>query len=104
GRTWHLPHALLGCSITLAQDSLHMYFHRMTDTDRPRPDLPRLDDPARLRALAHPIRLRLIEELGDLGEATATDCARRVGESVASCSFHLRQLEKYGYVERAEQV
>ncbi|SJM60835.1 regulatory protein, ArsR [Actinomycetales bacterium JB111] len=76
----------------------------MPDDDRPRPDLPRLDDPARLRALAHPIRLRLIEELRDLGEATATDCARRVGESVASCSFHLRQLEKYGYVERAGRV
>jgi DNA-binding transcriptional ArsR family regulator len=76
----------------------------MTDADQPRPDLPRLDDPARLRALAHPIRLRLIEDLGDLGEATATDCAQRVGESVASCSFHLHQLEKYGYVERAEQV
>ncbi|GLI28270.1 transcriptional regulator [Agromyces rhizosphaerae] len=59
-------------------------------------------DPARIRALAHPIRLALLEVLGDVVDATATECAERVGESVASASFHLRQLEKYGYIERAE--
>ncbi len=60
-------------------------------------------DPTRMRALAHPLRLRLMELLGELGEATATTCADRTGESVASCSFHLRQLAKYGFVEAAEQ-
>lgn len=30
-------------------------------------------------------------------------CAAEVGESVASCSFHLRMLEKYGFIERAAQ-
>ncbi len=61
-----------------------------------------VDDPARIRALAHPIRLALLEMLGDVVDATATECAEQVGESVASASFHLRQLEKYGYIERAE--
>ncbi len=59
-----------------------------------------INDPARIRALAHPLRLALLDLLDDLPEATATDCAARLGESVASCSFHLRTLERYGFVER----
>lgn len=58
-------------------------------------------DPERIRALAHPLRLELLEHLRSVGEATATECAGRVGESVASCSFHLRMLAKYGFIERA---
>lgn len=61
----------------------------------------RITDPARIRALAHPVRLELLDHLRDHGEATATECAAAVGESVASCSFHLRMLEKYGFIERA---
>src|SRR5690625_4473625 len=61
-----------------------------------------IDDPERIRAVAHPLRLRLLDLLKDHGELTATECAERTGESVASCSFHLRMLEKYGYIERAE--
>lgn len=60
-------------------------------------------DPERIRALAHPIRLELLDFLKDTTEATATECAAHVRESVASCSFHLRMLEKYGYIERAER-
>jgi DNA-binding transcriptional ArsR family regulator len=55
-----------------------------------------------LRALAHPLRLDLIELLGAGGPATAAECARRLGTSQASCSFHLRQLAKYGFVEEAD--
>jgi DNA-binding transcriptional ArsR family regulator len=62
----------------------------------------RITDPERIRALAHPLRLELLDYLGDVPEATATECAERTGESVASCSFHLRMLEKYGFIERAE--
>lgn len=58
-------------------------------------------DPQRVRAMTHPIRLRLIDYLGSVPEATATQCAEHVGESVASCSFHLRMLAKYGFTERA---
>lgn len=58
--------------------------------------------PESIRALAHPLRLRILAILDRREEVTATECARLTGESAASCSFHLRQLEKYGYVERAE--
>src|SRR5687767_497769 len=60
-------------------------------------------DPERMRALAHPLRLALLQYLDDVGEATATQCARHTGESVANCSFHLRLLARYGFVEPAEQ-
>ena len=60
-----------------------------------------ITDPRALRALAHPLRLDLVEVLGALGRATAAQCARRLETSQASCSFHLRQLAKYGFVEQA---
>lgn len=59
-------------------------------------------DPQRIRALTHPLRLELLELLDD-GPATATECAAGTGESVASCSFHLRTLAKYGWIEPAER-
>lgn len=62
-----------------------------------------IHDPERIRALAHPLRISLLDLLRDHGELTATQCAEFVGESVASCSFHLRTLEKYGFIERAQQ-
>lgn len=60
-----------------------------------------MTDPWALRALAHPTRLALLGELRRHGPLTATQAAPRVGESVASCSFHFRQLAKYGMVEPA---
>jgi DNA-binding transcriptional ArsR family regulator len=59
----------------------------------------RLTDPRHMRALAHPVRLSLMEALGQHGELTATEAAQHVGQSPSSCSFHLRQLAKYGFVE-----
>jgi Predicted transcriptional regulator len=74
----------------------------MTDEPFPRRlTSERITEPERIRALAHPIRLALLDHLGDVSEATATECADAIGESPASCSFHLRTLEKYGYIERA---
>jgi DNA-binding transcriptional ArsR family regulator len=66
--------------------------------DRPR----ELTDPKAMRALAHPVRLQLLEELADAATLTATEAAERVGESPSNVSFHLRQLAKYGYVVEAE--
>ena len=70
----------------------------------PHDDISRTDrsDPERIRALAHPLRLALLEYLDDVGEATATQCAKHTGESVANCSFHLRLLARYGFIEPAE--
>lgn len=58
-------------------------------------------DPTALRALAHPLRWKLIDLLGEEGSATATRCAEVLGQSVASCSYHLNILAKYGYVTEA---
>lgn len=59
-------------------------------------------DPVRIRALAHPVRLALLDVLDDAGPATATQCAEATGESVANCSYHLRLLARHGFIERAE--
>jgi predicted transcriptional regulator len=61
----------------------------------------KLTDPRALRAVAHPIRLELIGLLRRSGPLTATEAAKQIGESPSSCSFHLRQLAKYGLVEEA---
>ena len=55
-------------------------------------------DPLAMRALAHPVRIRLLEELTFRGPLTATQAAHYIGESPSSCSFHLRTLAKYGFV------
>jgi predicted ArsR family transcriptional regulator len=60
-----------------------------------------LSDPKALRALAHPLRLELLGQLRIRGQLTATQAGELLGESSASCSFHLRQLAKYGLVEEA---
>jgi len=59
-------------------------------------------DPRAMRALAHPLRLTLLELASLEGSLTATRAAELTGESSASCSFHLRQLAKYGFLEEAE--
>ena len=61
-----------------------------------------LTDPLTMRALAHPVRLSLLEALTIHGQLTATQAGELVGESPANASFHLRQLAKYGFVEEAE--
>ncbi|WP_165975061.1 helix-turn-helix domain-containing protein [Nonomuraea deserti] len=61
----------------------------------------RLDDPAAMRAFAHPVRLALHELLLRAGPTTAADAARETGISQALASYHLRQLARYGFVEQA---
>jgi predicted ArsR family transcriptional regulator len=60
-----------------------------------------LTEPRALRALAHPTRLELMGLLRRGGPLTATQAGEQIGESAACCSFHLRQLAKYGLVEEA---
>jgi DNA-binding transcriptional ArsR family regulator len=60
-----------------------------------------LRDPQALRALAHPIRIRLLGVLRREGPLSASEAGRRIGESSGSASYHLRQLERYGLVEDA---
>ncbi len=54
-----------------------------------------------MRALAHPTRLALLDHLHAAGQATATECGAAVGDSPSSCSYHLRSLAKWGFVEEA---
>jgi DNA-binding transcriptional ArsR family regulator len=69
------------------------------DTD---PGVRELRDPKAMRAMAHPVRLQVLEILGEDGPLTATELGERIGESPANTSFHLRTLAKYGFVEEAE--
>jgi DNA-binding transcriptional ArsR family regulator len=72
-------------------------------TPPPSPQLSvrQISDARTLRALAHPVRIALIEALGLGGAMTATQVGEQIGESPTTCSFHLRQLAKYGFVEEA---
>lgn len=56
-------------------------------------------DPKALRALAHPIRLRLLAHLRQDGPATATGLAERFGLNSGATSYHLRQLFLHGFIE-----
>jgi helix-turn-helix protein len=58
-----------------------------------------VQDPRALRALAHPLRGRLLGVLRLEGPSTATQLGYRLGESSGSTSYHLRQLAAYGFVE-----
>jgi DNA-binding transcriptional ArsR family regulator len=61
----------------------------------------RITDPKVMRALAHPARLTILEELG-LGRAgTATEFAAICGLTPSATSYHLRALAKAGLVQEA---
>jgi DNA-binding transcriptional ArsR family regulator len=61
----------------------------------------KLEDAAALEALAHPVRLDVLSFLMSAGPATASACARAVGDSPSNCSYHLRVLAAHGLVEHA---
>lgn len=63
-----------------------------------------LADPKAIRALAHPARIAVIEELYSGAELTATECAEIAGMTPSAMSYHLRNLERAGIVERAEST
>jgi DNA-binding transcriptional ArsR family regulator len=57
-----------------------------------------------LKALSHPVRLRMLSLLRAEGPATATTLATRLGLNTGSTSYHLRQLAQHGFVvEDAER-
>jgi hypothetical protein len=65
------------------------------------PEPASLTDPKAMRALAHPVRMALLELLGVATTLTATQASEALGESPANCAFHLRTLAKYGFVKEA---
>jgi Helix-turn-helix domain len=62
-----------------------------------------LTDPRMMRALAHQARIAIWTHLGMHGPATATECAQIAGLSPSACSYHLRTLARYGFVEEDPQ-
>jgi DNA-binding transcriptional ArsR family regulator len=59
----------------------------------------KLTDPKMMRALAHPARIAIWMHIGLRGSATATECAEVAGLSPSACSYHLRTLARYGFIE-----
>jgi DNA-binding transcriptional ArsR family regulator len=57
-----------------------------------------------LRTLADPVRYRILGHLMAVGAQTASQCAAVVGESASNCSYHLRELARYGLVERDPSI
>ena len=59
----------------------------------------KLTDPKMMRALAHPARIAIWMHIGLRGSVTATECAEVAGLSPSACSYHLRTLARYGFIE-----
>ncbi len=81
---------------------------RKPRSDAPSSGDPTADQPAYLarridaramKAFAHPLRMAMYDYLNDHESATATMLARHTGESTGQTSYHLRQLERHGFVE-----
>jgi len=66
----------------------------------PRP----MSDPRVLRAIAHPTRGRILDELGAVGPMRAADVGEALGIPANQASFHLRQLAKYGVIVPAPEA
>ncbi|TDW88231.1 MULTISPECIES: helix-turn-helix transcriptional regulator [Kribbella] len=62
-----------------------------------------ITDPKAIRALAHPARQRVIDELFNGKVLTATECAELAGLTPSAMSYHLRALEKWGIIQRADE-
>ncbi len=61
-----------------------------------------ITDPQTMRALAHPVRLAILDVLRRNGPATATQLAPDVGATPTVTSWHLRHLAGFGLVRDAE--
>lgn len=78
------------------------------DEQRSDPEVPeqrsdyRIENVRQLKVLWHPLRLRIMEEMGHRGQATPTQVARALGESAPKIHYHVRELLKVGLVEEAE--
>lgn len=60
-----------------------------------------ISDPQTMRALAHPVRLELLDLIRREGDITATRAAEALNESPGNMSWHLQTLAKYGFVEES---
>lgn len=65
---------------------------------------PVVPDVTQLKALSHPVRMRILGLLRTLGPATASQVARHLGLNSGATSYHLRQLAEHGFVEEAPEL
>ena len=72
-----------------------------TEEPTPRPPVRSLDMTS-LKALAHPLRVRMLDVLTTYGPQTASSLAERLGESSGVTSYHLRQLEKHLFIREVD--
>jgi DNA-binding transcriptional ArsR family regulator len=62
----------------------------------------RITDLGTLKAISHPLRMRLYRALFVARTATASQLADQVDEAVSLVSYHLRKLAEHGLIEEAE--
>ncbi|QAY61445.1 ArsR family transcriptional regulator [Microbacterium protaetiae] len=74
----------------------------MSENKVPRHDEPRVIEGSALRALAHPLRVRIYDIVSQYGPQTASSLAQMMGESSGATSYHLRALAKHGLIQEAE--
>lgn len=64
----------------------------------------RLTDPRAMRALSHPLRLRLLGELRVRGPQSVGMLCEIVDEAPGSISYHIGKLAAFGFVEEAPEL
>lgn len=65
------------------------------------PEPRNLRDPRALTAVAHPVRMGILELLAVEGPLTATELADRLDDTPSNCSWHLRKLAEHDFIEEA---
>ncbi|MFH8248937.1 ArsR/SmtB family transcription factor [Microbacterium sp. B2969] len=63
-----------------------------------------VEDPSALRAIAHPLRLKIIGMLRSEGPLTVGTLGERLDAASGSISYHLATLERHGFVEKAPEL
>jgi DNA-binding transcriptional ArsR family regulator len=71
--------------------------------NRPETGESRVLDAGALKALAHPMRVRIYDILSQFGPQTASSLAERLGESSGATSYHLRALAKHDLIREVEE-
>jgi len=55
-----------------------------------------------LKAMAHPLRVKIFDILSQYGPQTSSSLAQQLGESSGATSYHLRQLARHGLIREVE--
>jgi DNA-binding transcriptional ArsR family regulator len=61
-------------------------------------------NPASLKALVHPLRIGMLGILRADGPATSSELARKLGTNSGATSYHLRQLERHGFIVEVPEM